>query len=135
MTGQPYTDTDVEHLTAAVRVRAGWPASAGEAGTIVTITLDALTATDRLLPEPTAVTAECDIDWTDLRSSRPGADVQARSYEWPADEFDALLATEIRAAELFHRAPVRIRKRTVKAYADGSKLVGAWTRVELPTDV
>ncbi|MFD6565358.1 hypothetical protein [Micromonospora profundi] len=85
-----------------------------------------------VLPEPTAVTVECDIDWTDLRSRRPGADVQARSYEWPAGEFDALLATEIHAAERFHRTPVRIRKRTVTAFADGSKLVGAWVQVEVP---
>ena len=86
-----------------------------------------------VLPAPTAVTVECDIDWTDLRSSRPGADVQARSYEWPAAEFEALLATEIHAAERFHRVPVRIRRRTVAAFADESRLAGAWVRVEVPS--
>lgn len=135
MTGQSYTDADVDLV-------AGWFRRWLGASTIrqrdrrhATEILDALVTAGRLTPVPTTVTAECDIDWTDLRSSRPGADVQARSYEWPLDQFDTLLAAEIRAAELFHRAPVRIRKRTVKAYADGSKLVRAWVRVELPSDV
>ncbi|MEV5211360.1 hypothetical protein AB0K35_28190 [Micromonospora sp. NPDC053740] len=89
-------------------------------------------AAGAVLPAGTQ-TVGCDIDWTDLRSSRPGADVQSRSYVWPADEFDTQLTREVRAAERFRRAPVRIRKCTVTSFPDGSRLVGAWTRVELPS--
>ncbi|MEV2239489.1 hypothetical protein [Micromonospora sp. NPDC049891] len=44
MSDKPYTDADVEQTAAMVRARIGWPISAGEAGTIVTATLDALVA-------------------------------------------------------------------------------------------
>ncbi|MGW5556879.1 DUF6085 family protein [Micromonospora sp. NPDC003944] len=50
MTEKPYTDADIAHLTAAVRARIGWPISAGEAGTIVTVVLQELATTGRLAP-------------------------------------------------------------------------------------
>ncbi|MFI7073592.1 hypothetical protein [Micromonospora sediminicola] len=42
MTSQPYTNADVDQLTAYVRTVIGWPMSAGDVGTIVTAVLPAL---------------------------------------------------------------------------------------------
>lgn len=50
MAAKPYTDTDVENLAAVARARIGWPISAGEAATIVTVVLEELTAFGRLAP-------------------------------------------------------------------------------------
>lgn len=55
MTEKPYTDADVERLTALVRARIGWPVSAGEAGTIVTVVLQELTAADWQPPNRNAI--------------------------------------------------------------------------------
>jgi hypothetical protein len=95
--------------------------------------LAALAAAGRLLPEPTEIRIECEIDWTDLRSSRPGARVNDMSYDWPAEQFEARLAREVEAAEKRHNVPVSMRKRSVSTYADGSTLVGPWLPVPEPT--
>jgi len=62
---RPYTDADMAHLTAHVRVVIGWPISAGEAATIVRAVLDALVADgwrrgSRPTPHLDAVKAERD---------------------------------------------------------------------------
>ncbi len=50
MASQPYTDADVDQLTAHVRAAIGWPMSAGEVSTIVTAVLQALSDDGRIIP-------------------------------------------------------------------------------------
>jgi hypothetical protein len=85
-----------------------------------------LAAAGRLQPAGGEPEIECEIDWADVRAvNRP--DVQRKRYSWASEDFDRLLALEIRtAAEHFHREPARLRKRTVTTYSDGSTLVGPW---------
>ncbi|WP_328344844.1 hypothetical protein [Micromonospora sp. NBC_00421] len=73
---------------------------------------------------------EYDVEWTDDRCT-DGRTVASMGYRWPAGKADINLATELRAAERFHRLPIRIRRRATTWFSDGSQLVGAWADVEV----
>jgi hypothetical protein len=91
--------------------------------------LAALAAAGRLVPADAETRTECEINWTDVRSSRPGAEVYGESYNWPSDQFGWWLAREIDAEAHRHRAPVDMRKRTVRTWPDGARWVGPWLPV------
>jgi hypothetical protein len=61
-----YTDADVKQIADLVRVRIGWPISAGEANTIVTAVLQELTAAGwrRLDTDPRHIIDFRDNGWT-----------------------------------------------------------------------
>ncbi|MBM0235936.1 hypothetical protein JNW88_00340 [Micromonospora sp. ATA32] len=125
-----YTDADVELVARWFRRWLGASTIRQRDRDCAVEILSALAVAGRILPGDGAVAIECDIDWIDVRGD--GRHAQAKSYAWKPEEYDRLLAKEIHAAAQFHRAPVKIRKRSVAAFGDGSKLVGPWQPVEVP---
>lgn len=102
----------------------GWPLDGPCPICVTAAVLSALAAGGRLLPPDATVMIECEIDWVDVRGA--GHDAYGLSYAWKPAVFDTYLAREIAAAERLHREPVKIRKRTVSTWPDGSTLVGPW---------